>query len=75
MVTKSELNAINRVEAINTLAISVVAYILTLLIGNVDCKRSETRQKSKKITHLTKDAPPRKEEFNRNLPRRQLQKV
>ena len=31
IVTKSELNAINRVEAINTLAIPVVAYIFNIV--------------------------------------------
>ena len=40
MVTKSELNAINRVEAINTLAIPVVAYIFNI----VDWKLKEIRK-------------------------------
>ena len=46
MVTKSELNAINRVEAISTLAIiPVVAYSFNIV--------------HKKITHIRKDAPPK----------------
>ena len=56
MVAKSELNATNRMEAINTLATPVVTYSFNI----VDWKLEETRkQKNKEITHLRKDAPPK----------------
>ena len=48
MVTKSELNAINRVEAINTLAMPVVAYIFKI----VDWKLEEIRRLERKATKL-----------------------
>ena len=67
MVTKSELNAINRVEAINT---PLVAYSFNI----VDWKMEEIRQLDRKtrklITHLTKDAPHSKADMDRMyLPR------
>ena len=67
MVTKSELNAINRVEAINT---PLVAYSFNI----VDWKMEEIRQLDRKtrklITHFTKDAPHSKADMDRMyLPR------
>ena len=48
MVTKSELNAINRVEAINALAMPVVAYIFNI----VDWKLEEIRRLDRKARKL-----------------------
>lgn len=58
MVTKSELSAINRVDAINTLAITVVSYSFNI----VDWKMEEIKKtmiEKQEITHLRKDAPPK----------------
>ena len=46
MITKSELNAINRMEAINTLATPVVTYRFNI----VDWKMEEIRKTRKKLT-------------------------
>ena len=48
MVTKSELNVINRVEAINTIAMTVEAYIFNI----VDWKLEEIRRLDRKARKL-----------------------
>ena len=53
MITKSELDAINRMEAINTLATPVVTYSFNI----VDWKMEEIRKLDR--THHGKDAPPK----------------
>ena len=58
MVTKSELSAINRVDAINTLAITVASYSFNI----VDWKMEEIKKtiiEKQEITHLRNDAPPK----------------
>ena len=48
MITKSELNAINRMEAINTLATPVVTYSFNI----VDWKMEEIRKLDRKTRKL-----------------------
>ena len=48
MITKSELNAINRTEAINTLATPVVTYSFNI----VDWKMEEIRKLDRKTRKL-----------------------
>ena len=50
MITKSELNAINRMEAINTLATPVVTYSFNIVDGKMEKIRKLDRKPRKLLT-------------------------